>query len=72
MSLERTFRDILVHDIKWFILIGGIVTVISYIVTQDEKYLIGGFVFILFVVFAAIAKYVFWADTIMTHVRKWR
>jgi len=72
MSLERTVRDILVHDIKWFIIIAGLVTLISYFVTQDESVLINGLLIIGLVVFVAIIRYRFWADTIMTHVRKWR
>ena len=60
MSLERTVWDILVHDIKVFIIISGIVTLIAYFVTQDESVLYGGLIFIGLIVFGSIARFRFW------------
>ena len=72
MSLERTARDILVHDIKIIITIIGILTLVKFFIDQDVTDLYYGVAIILLIVFGTIAYYRFWADTIMTRVRKWR
>jgi len=53
-------------------IIAGIVTLISYFITQNESVLINGLIIIELIVFGAIIRYRFWADTIMMHVEKWR
>ena len=72
MRLERTVRDILVHDLKVIITIIGVLTLVKFFIDRDVTDLVWGVVIILLIVFGAYVRYKFWADTIMTHVRKWR
>jgi len=72
MSVKGVIKDLLYLYVMVALIVVSILTLILYFTSYDESVLYGGLILIGLIVFAAIAKYRFWVDTIMTLVRKWR
>lgn len=72
MSVKGFIEDYMILSVMVSLIIGSIITLYYYFTTHDETSLYMGLVFIFLIVVGAIVRYRFWADTIMTLVRKWR
>ena len=72
LSIERAYRDILIFGliiIVPFILFGALY---RYLITQDVRLLYLGIILVFIELFAALAKYRFFVDYILTLVRRWK
>lgn len=72
MSVRGFTKDLIYLYVMIGLIIVSILTLYYYFTTNDETTLYMGLALAGMIVFVAIAKYRYWADTVMTRVRKWR